>query len=159
MEGKENGLSLRMIVINRSHRSRRWAVKKSAIFLLMLLVAMPVFARQGQRTAGHVSHALSAPRHIQPSSETVDLRGQEVLRFLWTRQGNSIYRRYYDFRIYKGYDPLADFLVYEKRLQLNEVFVDAKYFENGQVYTWSVRQVNRRGMKSRRNFSSFRVVK
>ena len=125
--------------------------------LAMLFLATAVSA--GNFAGRSIYPLRSAPRLIEPRSEVVDLKGRDSLRFYWSREGDSTKRKYYDFRLYKGYQTVEDTLLYQENISQNEVWLDQAIFDDGQVYTWSVRQVDRRQYRGRRNFASFRIVK
>ena len=101
------------------------------------------------------------PRLIapMPHDEVLDLSGKESATFEWSMEGDVTQREYYDFRIYKGLDAVASALVYKQRLASYKISVKSDLFQNGQRYTWAVRQVYKNGAKSRRDFSSFLVKK
>lgn len=132
-----------------------------SIAFSFLLLAHPTVEALYRGGSGQLCH-VPQPRLFEPSSDEVDLRGIETMEFEWSPHvGDRIKREYYDFRIYKGYDMLASGLIYKERLR------DSKYghgvpsdlFENGTVYTWSLRQVYRHAGKSARSIRSFRVIK
>ena len=101
------------------------------------------------------------PRLISPSTDVVDLRGMSSLEFRWSpHEGDPTQREYYDFRLYKGYQALGGALIYKVRVPRNvwSILITADLFENGAAYTCSLRQVYR-GLKSRRTFQSFKIIK
>jgi len=140
------------------HRSSQVII---AFFIIVALgtVWQNFSLAEARRHAGRPIHGgQAAPRLIQPSQEEVALEGKETLRFRWSSEGNSMWRKYYDFRIYKGYSATASGLIYQKRAQVPQMEVPSDLFSKGQIYTWSVRKIDRRGFKSRRNFASFKII-
>lgn len=104
-----------------------------------------------------------APRLIYPVSETADFTGKDTVIFKWSPHEGIMMpgSKYYDLRIYKGYEMLESTLVYKEKVAGNRCYLEVKtdLFENGEVYTWSVRLVCNPTGKSDRSFCSFRVVK
>jgi hypothetical protein len=103
-----------------------------------------------------------SPRLVSPSSDKVQLTGKSDMEFVWSpHEGDRLQRRYYDFRLYKGYDMLEATLIFKERVSAgkHQLAVKTDLFKNGEVYTWSLRQVYRDSSKSRRSIRSFRVLK
>jgi len=122
------------------------------ILIILISLTIPAFA-QGYKTSNITP---PTPRLVSPSG-IVQLSPQEdSLHFKWTREGQSGYRQHYDFRIYKGRQTVADTLHYKSQPRYAKIDVPVDKFEEGQIYTWSVRQVYRSG-KSRRNFETFEI--
>ena len=138
------------------------AVKSSLLFFIIVALGTAyqdfALAKEGRHAGRPIHGGQAAPRLIQPSQEEVALEGKETLRFRWSSEGNVMWRKYYDFRIYKGYSATASSLIYQKRAQVPQMEVPSNLFSKGQIYTWSVRKVDRRGFKSRRNFASFKII-
>jgi len=102
-----------------------------------------------------------SPQLVRPTSDEVDMTGQTEFEFKWLREiGRYHGKEYYDFRLYKGYPMLESTLMFKRALPVSasSVKVDAKMFEEGQVYTWSLRHVCG-ATKSDRSHVSFKVVK
>jgi hypothetical protein len=100
------------------------------------------------------------PRLIGPVTDKVDLSGSGELLFKWSpHEGNISERRYYDFRLYEGYQMVESNLVFQDNVPANkhQIALDASMFKLNQVYTWSLRQ-NYRSGKSRRSTSSFTII-
>jgi hypothetical protein len=96
-----------------------------------------------------------------PTSENVDLQGKETLDFRWsTLRGSPADRRYYDFRLYKGYDISEDSLIYKEQVSpfKGNLSIKSSFFSDKEVYTWSLRQVYLAG-KSDRSTVSFTIHK
>jgi hypothetical protein len=102
------------------------------------------------------------PRILFPDADNVDLSGKKSLEFAWSpHEGDRFMRRYYDFRLYKGYEMVESGLMMKKRVPAGTCGfeVDAGLFDNGGTYTWSLRQIYRSGGKSYRSYKSFKVTK
>ncbi len=140
-------------------------MKKMLWILLVLLLAAPAFADERIGLSANVGGSLShvpEPRLISPTSEQVDLTGKSSLLFEWSPFEGDITRRdYYDFRIYKGYNRVEANLIFKDKVFKSAYKIDlnANRFEDGQIYTWSVRQVYMNGSKSRKATSSFKAIK
>ena len=140
-------------------------MKRAFWILFILMFAAPAFAdsRVGlsMNVGGSLNH-VPEPRLVSPTSEEVDLTGRPSLLFEWSPfEGDITRREYYDFRIYKGYNRVEENLIYKEKVFKSSYKTDlnADRFQNGQVYTWSVRQVYMNGSKSRKATSSFKVIK
>ncbi len=131
------------------------------IILVLLCFAFPAAAGAliGTNSKG-LFNSIPAPWLLEPAGDSVDLKGKDFLEFKW-KPDLSVNTDYYDFRLYKGYEMLASTLILKQRVSANEFSfkVAATTFENGQVYTWSVRSVILSGEKSDKSFSSFKVSK
>ena len=140
-------------------------MKKALGILFIMMLAAPVFAEHRVGLSVNVGGSLShvpEPRLISPTSEQVDLTGKPSLLFEWSPFEGDITRRdYYDFRIYKGYNRVEANLIFKDKVFKSAYKIDlnANRFEDGQIYTWSVRQVYMNGSKSRKATSSFKAVK
>lgn len=148
--------------------------KISAIALLILLSAIvyrcgdicgfvrSVFADGSSRARiGLPISQPPEPRLLYPVGEEVVLTGKEFLEFRWQRYSYFPVIDYYDFRLYKGYNMTAANIIVKKRLERTEysIKVSAGLFEDNQVYTWTLRQVNSRQEKSELAYNSFKVIK
>ena len=129
------------------------------------LSLLPAGVVSAQRMAdfdiGQSNH-IAPPRIIAPSSDDVDLTGKESLEFKWSpHEGDQVQRDYYDFRLYRGYDMYESGRIMKMRLPPRQwsLIIKSEAFEDGQIYTWSIRQVYTGSAKSRRSFESFRVIK
>lgn len=98
------------------------------------------------------------PRLVCPINDVVVLSGDTLL-FKWWHANIGIDR--YEFNLYKGSQMFSDYLMLSKILPFSQssIEVDASLFENGRVYTWSLRQATDSGLKSDKNFITFSVVK
>ena len=102
------------------------------------------------------------PRLIAPITQKVILTGKDNLEFRWSpHEGDQTKRECYDFRLYDGYYMLSSKLMLNKQIPANEfgLVLKSDMFRHNHVYTWSLRQVYTGSIKSRRSYSSFRVIK
>lgn len=125
-----------------------------AIFILSLI--LPAFASQLKEPFRFPP----APRLVYPISDEVVLSGKDFLEFKWLIR-DFIDIDHYEFRLYKGYDMYASNLALKEQLpsDASSTKVKSEFFEENQVYTWSLRQVLNGGEKSDRSFQSFKVIK
>ena len=101
------------------------------------------------------------PELLSPTGEVVDLAGKQTLEFKWSPFiGRMWERQYYDFRLYKGREMVEATQIMVKQVPKDQysVTVDAGVFEDGQVYTWGLKQVYM-DRKSEQAYSSFKVEK
>ena len=102
------------------------------------------------------------PELLSPTSEVVDLTGKDSLTFKWSPFiGNLFEREYYEFRLYKGYNQVQANEIYRQRVPRNiyAVVLKTDMFQNGEVYTWTLRQASNDKFKSDAAYSSFKVIK
>ena len=130
------------------------------VFLIILICG---FLTMSAGDAGSFvsGNNIPQPRIFYPKSENVNLAQKDNLEFKWSSLvGSSTDRRCYDFRLYKGYDIIIDNLIYNKDVApfKSSWNVEANFFEDGQVYTWTLRQVYLLG-KSDRSIVSFKIHK
>lgn len=107
------------------------------------------------------SDYIAPPRLITPSTDVVDLTGKDCLEFSWSsHEGDPIRRDHYDLRIYKGRQAYGQDRIYKAILPPRQWYLcaSADIFGDGGVYTVTLRQVYS-GVKSKRTFQSFRVIK
>jgi len=98
---------------------------------------------------------------LSPVGETVDLTGEETLEFKWSPFEGRVYKRQgYDFRLYKGRRTYAQDEIYKEQVGPNvyHAVLKADMFEDGEVYTWTLRQLYFDN-KSDAAYNSFKVVK
>jgi hypothetical protein len=128
-----------------------------AFFYFVLAVAVNASAGRGLT---RYEDSLPAPRLLSPVTDDIVLTGKSVLEFKWT-QGNLARISHYEFKIYKGYNMLASTLILKQDVASGTypIEVAVSLFEEGQVYTWSLRQVSYGGEKGDRSFSSFKIIK
>ncbi len=100
---------------------------------------------------------------LYPITDEVDPTRKGELEFRWDQFPGQIFKRnYYEFCLYKGYGQYEDDIILKKRVPLNaySFTVNADIFKDGEVYTWSLRQVyNTIAFKSDASYDSFTVVK
>ncbi len=97
------------------------------------------------------------PRLAYPTGPEVTITG-DSLEFKWWHGGFGV--RSYEFSLYKGGGPYGD-VIMQKTLPFNasSIQVESKLFEDGQTYTWTLRQVSDDGQKSDLSFNTFKVNK
>jgi len=130
------------------------------MFMVTVMLASAAFARSG-RIMMFESNLIPQPRLLYPRIDKVDLTGKKELVFRWSpHEGSISKRKYYDFRLYRGYDTYEKNLIIKKQVPPTQYNwnLSTSYFENGKVYTWSLRQKYYTG-KSRRSWNSFTVTK
>jgi len=101
------------------------------------------------------------PELLSPIEEVVNLAGKQTLEFRWSPFiGRMWERQYYDFRLYKGREMIEANQLIVKQVPKDQYSftVDAGVFEDGQVYTWGLRQVYM-DRKSEQAYYSFKVEK
>ena len=132
-------------------------------FICFVLISILPARTLAQHRVIGVGAYVPQPKLISPVGENVDLRGKSSLEFIWSpHESRSVGgRRYFDFRIYKGYQMLESTLVFKEKVPGSryKADVNSNIFENGQIYTWSLRQGYKTMGKSRRSSNSFMVVK
>jgi hypothetical protein len=144
--------------------ARRHAFPAAAASVLSAVVlASTVYAymSMGRFDIGE-SDFIPSPRLIRPSTDVVDLRGTEALEFSWSpHEGDPTQRDCYDFRLYKGDQAFGPALIFKMRLPPRQwsIWISADLFEDGAMYTCTLRQVYVGSARSRRTFWSFRVIK
>jgi len=138
-------------------------MKKILLAVPIILIASAVFAERSILERNIVrGEFVPEPRLIAPTTEEVVLTGRDTLEFKWSpHEGNATRRDYYDFRLYKGRNMYQSAMIFKKRIPHNEFSVSIKsdIFKDGQVYTWSLRQVYIVSFKSRRSYASFKITK
>jgi hypothetical protein len=115
----------------------------------------------GTGTVGYDEADVPVPMLLSPVGNTVDLTGEETLEFKWSPFEGRMYRRQgYDFRLYKGRQTYASDEIYKEQVgpDAYHVVLKADMFEDGQVYTWTLRQLYFDN-KSDAAYNSFKVVK
>jgi hypothetical protein len=106
------------------------------------------------------TESVPGPTLIYPITDNIDLSGKDKLEFKWML-GGLANTRYYEFKIYRGYNMYGQYLIYKAQApaDIQEYSVSVSNFEAGQVYTWSIRQVFITGRKSDKSFSSFKIIR
>ncbi|MBM3243978.1 MAG: hypothetical protein FJZ12_04000, partial [Candidatus Omnitrophica bacterium] len=82
------------------------------------------------------------PDLFAPITEDIDLSGKECLEFKW-RRTDSAFTRYYDFRLYEGYQVIESSRILKEHINLQDYpfRVDARELQKDKVYTWVLIQV------------------
>lgn len=134
------------------------------VFLLVLLQVLlftpSIFSGMSQK--GAILDYIPQPRLLCPIKEEIDISGKQNLEFKWSsHEGLRFGRDYFDFRIYKGYRMMADTLIFKKKVapQDYSISIESALFKDGEVYTWSLRDVYSGLGKSDRSFAAFKVIK
>ncbi|MDD2751761.1 MAG: hypothetical protein PHN59_01345 [Candidatus Omnitrophica bacterium] len=130
------------------------------LFSLLLFIPNGIQAFDIGRGLVDSLNNLPEPRLIYPVKETAVLSGGNNLEFKWGGE-YAVTVDHYDFRLYKGYNTLADNLLLKEQLprDTNTIAVGSDKFTDGQVYTWTLRQVSLSGVKSDPSSNSFKVIK
>jgi len=130
------------------------------IFLLAFLCqfnAVPAFGLG--RSVNSFTNPLPAPRLIYPISDEIDITGKPSLEFRWGMD-YAVWVREYEFKLYKGYQTYADNLILKETVSGNySLEIDTAKFQDGQVYTWTLKQIGMDGQKSDFAYDSFRIIK
>lgn len=137
----------------------RYAAVSAAVILSLILGS--AVAGADMRQSGLGDDFTPEPVLLSPTTEEVDLTGKAELEFKWSpHEARRGFRRYYDFRLYKGYDMLERTLIMKKEVdpRADRISIKADTFADGEVYTWSMRQVYDGMQKSRRSTASFKVI-
>ncbi|MDD5729827.1 MAG: hypothetical protein PHN57_01670 [Candidatus Omnitrophica bacterium] len=110
-------------------------------------------------TRGNLSFA-AGPDLLYPVTDKITLSGKDSLEFKWIAR-NLVQTRYFDFRLYKGYNTIEKNLIFKKQLNTGEntVKLASSMFEVNQVYTWTLMQVFLGGDKSEKSYSPFKIIK
>ena len=135
-------------------------MKKILPVIISIFLASECFAGPylGSR---YIERFVPQPRLLEPARDTVDISGQDRLLFRWSSHEQAWgFRMYYDLRLYKGYNMVESTLIFKARVDpsQNTIAISAAMFEDGQVYTWSLRQVYDGYRKSDRSYQSFTVI-
>jgi hypothetical protein len=140
-------------------------MKKITIVLLLFSIfpVSPVFADYlDNPRLQSLLRSVSDPKLIYPSNEEVDLSGKDSFEFHWALYStNLVSRDYIEFRLYEGEKTGEDNLILEKQLSPDtySMKVNPRLFEEGKIYTWSIRQFFLRGQGSGASAASFKVIK
>ena len=135
---------------------------KIAIFILTFVLIFASATLSNSSSFGRDIFSENIPQPIlkEPVTDKVDLSGKKELVFRWSpHEGDISQRRYYDFRLYQGYQMIEANLILQNNVSPNQrqFAVNADIFKLNQIYTWSLRQKYRSG-KSQRSTSSFTVI-
>lgn len=138
--------------------------KKIAIISsTLVLLASWVYARGAIYPEARMAREeVPQPVLITPKTDIVHLAGLKELVFKWSPHEQARpFRRYYDFRLYKGRVTLESTLIFKKQVPPDqwELALPSDMFENNQAYTWTMRQVYDEGRKSRFSYQAFTVIK
>ncbi len=131
-----------------------------ALILFLLFTSSGAYPFEVGKGIVGPSNNLPEPKLIAPTTETVVLTGKTDLEFKWGGE-YAVAVDHYDFRLYKGYNTVETNLILKEQIssQLNIIKIKIEKFEDGQVYTWTLKQVSLGGEKSDASFNSFKVIK
>lgn len=102
------------------------------------------------------------PKLLYPNRDTADITGKTTLDFKWSSHERARgFRKYYDFRLYEGSQMVESGLILKQEVdpETYSFSVPVDKFENGETYTWSLRQVYSPSNKSDRSNQTFQVIK
>ncbi len=127
-------------------------------FLLSSIFVSPVFCADAVRLNEELDFS-PGPRLLYPVTDNIKLEGARQLEFKWERP-DILKVKYYDFKLYKGYNTVASNVIFSKRISYNEcpLKLDISLFEVGQVYAWAVVSIFDTGQKSDKSYSSFKIT-
>lgn len=132
-------------------------IKYLAVIVLVLCAASAVFIKHSALCRSNTSDITSSPRLAYPINPEVTVTG-ESLEFKWWPGEIGISE--YHFTLYKGGGPFGD-IVADKKVfsNVSSVAVDANLLEDGQVYTWTLRQRADDGIWGDMSSNTFKVIK
>jgi hypothetical protein len=136
-------------------------MKRILLITMILLLAAPIFAKDIKKMDYEFSY-IPPPELLYPIGGEVALTGQAFLGFKWSpHEGVSGSRDYYDFRLYKGYNMNEGALLLKVRVpgDIYQYNVNSDRFQDGQVYTWALKQVYNPLRQSDWRYISFKAVK
>ncbi len=129
-------------------------MKKVLLFVFLFIIAtMSVYAAVGRRSSTPMV------RYVKPKDEAVvDLSNREELVFKWKRMPRPAGgREAYKIEIFRGFG-YERIIVKTLDEDVDTLSVPREIFENGTLYTWQVRQRDRKtGIWSRDNRWNFTV--
>ena len=145
---------------------RKKAFILCSLFIITSTIFMPVvvFSKEvgGESRLEAILSSVARPRLIYPDNKVVDLSGEKTLKFQWgLTTATLVALDYIEFYLYQGEVINEKNLVFGKRLANNEysIEINSTLFEDGQFYTWGIRQFFLRGEKSNESFNLFKVFK
>ena len=130
---------------------------------LTFFAPMAVFSKDdGEGRLDSILSSVSSPKLKYPGDKEVYLAGKKSLKFQWALAKTTLVALdYIEFYLYKGEVLTEENLVFVKRLtnKTYSIEVDSSLFEDGQFYTWGIRQFFLRGEESNESFVLFMVSK
>jgi len=137
-------------------------MRRFIIIMIVLVLNIQPQSAAVASTLGFAEYRVPVPKLLEPINDVVNLEGKKELLFRWSphkRPRRGV--RYYDFRLYNGFEMLESTLFRKERISgsVHTFSLNSDQFKAGNVYTWSLKQVARDGRKSNRSFSSFKVLK
>lgn len=137
-------------------------MKTSIIFFCIICLWAPIAMPRMMGRGMTGSEEVPEPVLLSPTTESVDITGKDSLEFKWSpHEGTRSFRRFYDFRLYEGSNLVESALIYKEQIPPEQYAksLPSNTFENGKVYTWTLRQVYDEGRKSLRSHNAFKVTK
>lgn len=134
------------------------------LFLIIcIFLTLGLDVAYAQRARGVSSYGIVPKvRLISPTPEVYDMAGEKGILFKWSpHKRPSGGRRKFRFQLYDDYEMYEKNLIFKKEIDPNtyEIFIPEDKFEDGGVYTWSVRQRSNSSVWSERSFHSFKVTR
>jgi len=131
-----------------------------ALFFLALLSA-PAAEANLSVNLGSFNQSFPGPDLIYPVTEDIDLTAKDYLEFKWRNSNFFSFTRYYDLRLYEGYNTTESSRILKEHINLQDYpfRVDARELQKDKVYTWVLIQVLNDGRKSDKSFASFKIIR
>jgi hypothetical protein len=138
------------------------AVKRSYLIVLVCLSILFLGTQAQGMVSGNALRTghVPRPRLLKPTADVVRLADGPLI-FMWSpHEGLGRARKSYDFRIYNGYEMIEDTLIFKEKVPGNRHVLEVSpgLFQEGKVYTWSLRTVYKGVGKSSRSSSSFTII-
>lgn len=133
---------------------------KRAAVLIFIVVLFSINAVYALGMRRDFMNTPPPPQLVYPTSETADISGKDYLDFKWIVI-DPMEIDYCELRLYKGYNDYGDDLILKEQVFSpdKDLRVKADTFNDGQVYTWVLKEVSYGGQKSDTVFNSFRIIK
>ena len=132
------------------------------IALALALMLLPVGTVPAQNSFNDLLRRQAGepapPRLISPVTETTPYPDTPSIEFRW--ENSAIDVRYFEFRLYRGYDLYARNLVLKKTIpgSASTFSLPAATCVPGQPYSWSLVRVNLDGRKSEKVYAVFSIA-
>jgi hypothetical protein len=138
--------------LGKEDKMYKW-FKAALLTCLISSIFSPAFAAKG------FSDFLDPPMLLSPTKEYVNLAGKDFLKFSWETT-DEVNTDHYEFKLYKGYGGAANLISSEELSGFTgSIQLATDQFVDGQVYTWTLRRVDWRGIKSDLSSASFMAIK
>jgi hypothetical protein len=131
---------------------------KKIIFLFIAILSLASVSAYAGGLRGLTPPPI--PELVYPSGESADITGKDSLEFKWILY-STVGLGCTDFKLYKGYITYEDNRILKAEVDSPQAYysVSSDKFEDGQVYTWVLREVSLAGVWGDYVYNSFRVVK